>query len=54
MQYSSCQLRAIRMIHRSLLSVTLSFLGDAANCTPLLALTESSGDNILAVVRLKS
>jgi len=42
------------MMHRSLLSVTLPFLGDAANCTPLLALTERRGDNILAVVRIKS
>jgi hypothetical protein len=42
------------MIHRSLLSVTLPFLGDAANCTSLLALTERSSNNILAVVRLES
>ena len=42
------------MMHRTLLSVTLPFLGDAANCTPLLALTEGSSDNILAVGRLES
>ncbi|SUZ78737.1 uncharacterized protein METZ01_LOCUS31591 [marine metagenome] len=41
------------MTCRSLLFVTLLFLGDAANCTLLLALTEGSGDNILAVGRLE-
>ncbi|SVA76007.1 uncharacterized protein METZ01_LOCUS128861 [marine metagenome] len=42
------------MMHRSLLSLTLLFTGDAPNRTPLLALTEGSGDNILAVGRLES
>ena len=41
------------MTCRSLLFVTLLFLGDAANRTLLLALTEGSGDNILAVGRLE-
>jgi len=42
------------MIHRTPLFVTLPFLGDAANYTSLLALTERSSNNILAVVRLES